>query len=565
MTQHRSRPVGLWTRILEAYISTSSFLRTHLSRPQDAPIRLSLLAGAALALLSCGRQAPCTRCDTLVIAAVNEPSSLIPPLVFETVGRDISDQLYERLADLSPGRSPADTAAYRPRLAARWARVDSLTWDFHLRPGAAWSDGRPVLASDVVFSFEAYADSVLDASARSVLAGHVVATALDPTTVEIHFDRNYPEQLYDATWHVRILPAHVWRSIPHEAWATDTLPAHLIGSGPYRLEQWTRSQSIELVSSHAGAAPGAGIAHVIWRFAADPEVALNLVLAHEADLLETLTTPERAAKVEADSALRVVDYPSAAYGYVGYNVSRAPLGDARVRRALNQAVDRAAIATQLFGAGAKAPPGPMSQLLWLWDDSVRVLPVDSAAVATALDQAGWRVGSRGIRRSGSRRLAFDLLVPSTSAVRRRAAEILQERWRGIGAAVTVTAVDFPVFQARLAKGRFDSYIATYLDEPSPRGLADQWTTAGIGVLNYGHYSNPAFDRRFAAATAEPNPRRARGIWREALDTLNADAPALFLFAPISRAAATRRLGAVALNPYSWLADLPTWQLSEKSR
>jgi peptide/nickel transport system substrate-binding protein len=540
-----------------------------LIRLQEFPIpvlgRFSLLLCATLGLLSCGPQAPCSRCDTLVIAAVNEPSSLIPPLVFETVGRDISDQLFERLADLTPGRSPADTGAYRPRLAARWERVDSLTWDFHLRPGAAWSDGRPVLAADVVFSFEAYADSVLDASARSVLAGHVVVTALDPTTAEIHFDRNYPEQLYDATWHVRILPAHIWRSIPYKAWATDTVQDHLIGSGPYRLGAWVRGQSIELVASRAGAAPRAGIAHVIWRFAADPEVALNLVMAHEADLLETLTTPERAAKVETDSALRIVPYPSAVYGFVGYNVARSPLGDPRVRRALNQAVDRAAIATRLFGAGAKAPPGPMSQLLWLWDDSVRVLPVDSAAAAAALDKAGWRIGPHGVRRSGRRRLAFDLLVPSTSAVRRRAAEILQERWRGIGAAVTVTAVDFSLFQERLARGRFDSYVATYLDEPSPRGLADQWTTAGIGVLNYGHYSNPAFDRRFGGAVAEPDPARARAKWRQALDTLNADAPGLFLFAPVNQAAVTRRLGSVTLNPYSWLSELSTWHLSERGR
>jgi peptide/nickel transport system substrate-binding protein len=524
--------------------------------------RQSLLVGVTLGLLSCGGQGPCTRCDTLVIAAVNEPSSLIPPLVYETVGRDISDQLYERLADLDPGRSPSDTGAYRPRLAARWERVDSLTWDFHLRPGATWSDGRPVLAADVAFSFEAFADSVFDAPARPVLAGHVVATALDATTAEIRFDRNYPEQLYDATWHVRILPAHIWRTIPHPAWASDTNVAHLIGSGPYRLGAWVRGQSIELVASRTGTPQAPGIPHVIWRFAADPEAALNLVMAHEADLLETLTTPERAARVETDSALRIVPYPSAIYGYVGYNLKHPALADGRVRRALNQSVDRAAVATLLLGAGAKAPPGPMSQLLWLWDDSVQVLPVDSAAAAAALEQAGWRIGPHGVRFSHGKRLSFDLLVPSTSAVRRRAAEILQERWRSIGAVVTVTAVDFPLFQERLAKGRFDSYVATYLDEPSPRGLADQWTTSGIGTFNYGHYSNPAFDHRFSVAVAERDPARARGEWREALDTLNADAPGLFLFAPVNRAAVTRRLGKVTLNPYSWLSELPGWHLSE---
>ncbi len=515
-----------------------------------------LLAG--LVCLGACRSAPvCARCDTLVIAAVGEPSSLVPPIVFETVGRDVSDQIFQRLADLPAGHSPADPAAYRPALAASWERVDSLTWRFHLQPAAHWSDGQPVTAADVVFSFEVYADSVLDAPARSVIAGHITATAADSATVLVHFDHSYPEQLYDATWQVRILPAHIWSTIPRSAWAGDTAGAHLVGSGPYRLAHWERGQSLELVA-RSTATP---IQHVFWRFAADPEAALNLVLAHEADLLETLTTPERAAKVAADSTLAVIPYPSAAYGYVGYNLKSALLSSVTLRRALNQAVDRGAIANELFGAGAKAPPGPISQLLWIWDDSVKVLAADSAAAEAELDRAGWRAGPDGIRRQGTRKLAFDLLVPGTSAVRKRAAEILQERWRALGAAVSVTAVDFPVFQQRLAGGKFDSYVATYLDEPSPRGLADQWTTAGIGALNFGHYSNPAFDREFAAAAAEADPGRARALWREALDTLNADAPALFLFAPVNRAAAARRLGTPAIDPWSWVSGLASWKLS----
>ena len=60
--------------------------------------------------------------------------------------------------------------------------------------------------------------------------------------------------------------------------------------------------------------------------------------------------------------------------------------------------------------------------------------------------------------------------------------MLQERWRLLGARVSVTAVDFPVFQERIGKGQFDSYIGAYLDQPSARGLADGWTRRGWGAL-----------------------------------------------------------------------------------
>src|SRR5690348_10866656 len=126
---------------------------------------LLLLAGACRP-----DRTECRRCGTVVVAATGEPSHLLPPLAVETVARDIGDQIYERLADLAPGGAPIDTTAYRPALASHWERVDSVTWRFHLRPGARWQDGQPVTAEDVRFSFEAFSDSVFDAPARSYLA-----------------------------------------------------------------------------------------------------------------------------------------------------------------------------------------------------------------------------------------------------------------------------------------------------------------------------------------------------------------------------------------------------------
>jgi ABC-type transport system substrate-binding protein len=124
----------------------------------------ALVVFTAMCLAGCHGRESGSNAETrpLVIAAVREPDALFPPLVTETVGRDIGDQVWERLADLSPGAAPTDTAAYRPRLAAAWERLDSLTWRFHLRQGARWQDGVPLTAMDVKFSFDAYADSVLD-------------------------------------------------------------------------------------------------------------------------------------------------------------------------------------------------------------------------------------------------------------------------------------------------------------------------------------------------------------------------------------------------------------------
>ncbi|MDQ5840857.1 MAG: ABC transporter substrate-binding protein, partial [Chloroflexota bacterium] len=231
------------------------------------------LVPGLMILLGCGdRQAGCSDCGTVVVAATSEPSSLVPPLVDQTVGRDIGDQIYERLAYLEPRASPIDPASYRQGLAQRWERIDSLTWRFHLRPGARWQDGRPVSADDVVFSFDAFSDSTLESPAHSDLAGHARATADDSATVRVTFSEPSPEQLYDATYHVRVFPRHIWDSIPRQRWAADTVLGHLVGSGLYRIQDWQRGRFLVLVAdSSSGADKPPAVRRAVWRFAPNPD------------------------------------------------------------------------------------------------------------------------------------------------------------------------------------------------------------------------------------------------------------------------------------------------------
>jgi peptide/nickel transport system substrate-binding protein len=526
---------------------------------------------AAVWLAGCGHSGAASGDHTrpLVVAVVREPAAIFPPLVGESVGRDISDQIWERLADLLPGAPPTDSAAYRPRLAAAWERVDSLTWRFHLRRGARWQDGAPLTAEDVRFSFDAYTDSLVDSPARGALAGKVRVVVEDPATFLIRFAEASPEQLYDATYHVRVVPSHVWASLPPARWAEDTTVARLIGSGSYRIRTWKRGEFM-LLEADSTAERRARIGRVLWRFTPDPDAAINLALSGEADLLEQVGPPSQQARFASDSAFELRPYPSAVYGFLAFRLQdsggrRHPIfGRREVRRALTLAVDRQSMARALLGPGTKAPSGPMSGNLWIGSQGIQVLPFDVPMANHTLDSAGWHFAGAG-RSRGGRPLRFDILVPSTSSVRKQAAVMLQEVWRRVGAEVTVTTVDFPVFEERIRRGEFDSYIGAYLDEPSPRGIADQFTRAGWDRLNFGRYANPRFDSLLASAGRERSVAGARRLYQEALDTINSDAPAVFLYTPNNVAAIRRTLAGVRLNPYSWLADLPDWEVRREGR
>jgi len=520
---------------------------------------------AIMILASCGPgEPPCGACGTVRIAAVREPASILPPLVFETVGRDIGDRVYERLANFKAGGATIDPTAYRPALASSWERVDSLTWRFHLRRDALWHDSVSVTATDVVFSFAAYTDSSLETSAASALDG-VTAESVDSATVLVHFPRYSPEQLYDATWHVRILPKHIWSATPPSSWPSDTNLAHLVGSGPYRVTSWERGTTITLDADPSWL-PAPAIRRLVWRFTPDPDAALNLVLSREADLLEHAGAPAQAERASSDTALRVIPYPSAVYGFAAFNFAGAKgkqdarFGDRAVRQALVLAVDRSTLARAVFGPRAVVPEGPVSRLQWIAGEGITTLPFDTAAAAMLLDSAGWKRDASGMRRHGPTRLAFRLLVPSTSASRKLLAEALQESWRRLGVEVAIDAVDFPVFQQRLAEGKFDVYVGAYLDEPSPTGIVDQWTRAGWGALNYGHYANPVVDSLIDAALDASELGIARTRWHEVLDSMNVDAPAIFLYTPEQSAVVSRRITGVTIDPWSWLEGVERWGL-----
>lgn len=512
---------------------------------------LALVAGCAPSVTDC------PRCDTLVIAAIGEPDHLLPPFVWQSVGRDIDDLVFDRLAVLDPSRSPLDLGGYRPALAERWERIDSVAWRFHLR-SAAWGDGRPVTAADVVFSFEAHQDPELDAVARGSLEG-LRAVAEDSATVRIQFDRPRPDQLYDATYHVRIFPRHLWDSIPRDRWGAASEPARLVGSGQYRVVEWQRGQFLVLEATGADPPP---IRRVIWRFVGAPDAASNLIITGEADLLETIPDPVRRPEFERLTDYRVQVYPSSVYGFLGFNLRQENrLSDVRVRRALELALDRETLALAVFGAGTTVPDGPMSPQLWLWQAPAPAV-ADTSRAASLLDEAGWPRSAGGERRRNGRPLAVDILVPGTSATRRNMAIAIQERWSRLGIAATVSSVDFPVFQERLENGRFETFIGAWLDEPHPRSLADQWTRTGWDRQNYGHYANPAFDSLFSAAMAEPDPATTRRLWREALAILNQDVPAIWLYSPGNAAVVHRRLvPPTEFKPFAWLTGLPGWRLS----
>lgn len=527
---------------------------------------------AILALGGCGERPPgCTGdyCGTLVFAAPGEPDILLPPVTDIALARDIYDQLFLKLADLGVSLNTRDDTAFVPLLAQRWEWDDPLTLVFHLDPRARWHDGRPVTAADVAFTFDAYTDSIVASPYRPSVSRIRAVTARDSLTAVFRFRERYREMFYDAVYQMRVLPAHLLHVVPRDRWATAEFGRRPVGSGPYRFVEWRAGEQIELAADTAFFLGRPHIPRLIWRVAADIPAALNLLLSGEADALEVVFPPDNLERVRKAPHLRTYPYPGPTYTYLAFNFRAYgdtsqphPLfGDREVRRALFMATDRERMLKGTLGDLATLPSGPVPRMWWLSELDARPLPYDSARAVRLLEQRGWRdTDGDGVRDKDGVRFAFRLAVPTTSAIRRRYAELLQAQYKTLGAEVQIEEFENSVLGERASRGHFDAALASWQADPAPgSSFAQTWTAAGVGGSNWGAYVKPDFDDLVERAVAAP-PAQSRLLWQAALRRLNEDAAGIWLFTIENIAVVHARVADVRIRPDSWWALVRTWRI-----
>ena len=533
--------------------------------------RVSCLALGALPLaLGCSGRGSCKGdyCGTVVFVTANNPKSLLPAVIDNAGARDIDEQLFLRLADIGMSQNTVGDADFVPRLATRWEWDDPKTLVFHLDPRARWQDGVPVTANDVAFSFDAYRDPAVNSAARNSLTRIASVTVRDSLTAVFRFKERYPTAFYDAVYQMWILPQHLLAQIPRTDWLTTAFGMHPVGDGPYRFARATPGQTIELTADSTFFLGRPHLRHLVWKIVSGLPDAVSEMVTRQADALDFLGSPANIEQVKKTPGLTAVPYRGSNYIYLELNLrangdSSRPhpvFGDRDVRRALTLALDRRAMAANLFGSYAKVPPGPMPQLWSIWDTTIRTLPFDSAGAARLLTARGWRLGPDGIRSKDSVRLSFQVIFPSTSGARQQYARLMQAQWKAVGVDLEIQPLDQNLIQDRLTSGKFDAMIQAFSADPAPAsGIMQHWVRGAPD--DYSHYQNDDFDRLVNEATSGTvTPAQSAGAWRAAMNILNADAPGIWLAAPDNVAALSSRLADVKIRPDSYWSLVWTWRI-----
>jgi peptide/nickel transport system substrate-binding protein len=531
-----------------------------------------LAACVVLAAVACERPVGCEGeyCGTLIFLAGGDPDILLPPVTDRATSRDIYDQIFLKLAELGMSLNTVGEEGFEPQLAQRWEWEDSLTLVFRLDPRARWHDDRPVAAADVAFTFDAYTDPNVKSPYRGALSQIRSVLARDPRTAVFRFRRRYPEMFYDATYHMRILPAHLLYAVPRQHWISAEFGRRPVGNGPYRFVEWRAGERVELAADSTFFLGRPHIRRLIWRVTTDLQAALTALLAGEADALEFLGPPDNVRRVQAAPHLRTYGYQGSTYAYLAFNLrangdTTKPhrlFGDREVRRAMALGADRARLLTSVLGDLGQVPPGPMPRWWWAWDLEMQPPPYDSVRAVRLLAARGWRDtdGDGVIEGPGREPFRFRLLVPTSSGIRRQYARLLQAQYRGLGIAVEIEEVELAVLDERGKAGHFDAALLSWVTDPTPTSsVAQTWTRAGFGGSNYGRYESAELERLVTRAGAAP-AAESRRLWQAAFRLLNEDLPGVWLYAPDNVAAVHRRVADVRIRPDAWWALVRTWRI-----
>lgn len=457
----------------------------------------------------------------------SEPASLDPHKVESDVEFNIISDMFDGLVAVKPD------GTIEPRLAASWENKGN--WIFHLREGITWSDGTPITAQDVVWSWQRLVDPKTASPYASYLGNMNIVNAADIAEGKKSPDTLGVKALDDKTLEITLtqptaafLPMLAHPSLVAldktlitrfaEKW---TKPEHFVSSGPYTLSQWVVNERIVGKRNPRYWDDAHTVINQVTYLPISSEAAdVNRYRAGEIDITSTVPINQFALlKKTMPEQLDVS--PHLATYYYEFNTTRPPFNDARVRRALNMALDKEIIAGKVLGQGQR-PAWLVSQPeiggITLKNPDYASWPREKriAEAKKLLAEAGF---------GDDHPLSFNLLY-NTSESHQRIAIAAASMWKkNLGVEARLQNQEWKTMLDAKRTGNFDAvryaWIADYDDATT---FLNNFRTGDSS--NTSRYSNPAYDAALLNAAKAPDIAARGRYYQQAEDLLAQDVPSI---------------------------------------
>ena len=478
----------------------------------------------------------------VVVAVSSDPGGLNPAVTTQGGVHLICGSIFSGLVAHDFGLNPV------PDLAERWeVSPDGRTYTFYLAREAEFHDGVPVTSEDVRFTFEQLLVKYHSRTRTSIGDNLRRIGTPDQHMVVFEFDRPYAAflQLIDVT-NAPVMPKHLYEGTDPLTNLHNTRP---IGSGPFKFQEWLKGDHITLARNEKYFKKGKPyLDRVVYKVM--PSAAMTAI-AFEKGEVDYFLNPSPLDVVRLKNTRGVIVTDKGREGFATVetlipNLTRTPLSDLRVRRAMAHAIDKDYLVDKLLlGMGAPAT-GPVSRMLgWAYNPNVDRYEKNVALANQLLDEAGYRRGADGTRF----RLKF-VHAPSYAKV----AEALRDQLSAAGIAVDLQLMEFSAaVDAVYIKKDFDLGFASFENGPDPDiGVKRTVVSSNIGPIPFSNgagYRNGRVDELFALAASELDRQKRAAYYFEAQDILVKDLPYFWLYEPKGSSAYRNGLQGM----YAWSA------------
>jgi len=465
------------------------------------------------------------------LAVSEEPNTLVRMFSNQSSADDVTALLFEPFFRYDEHEHPVPALVTQfPTLRNGLVSRDGLRVTFNLRPQAVWSDGVPVTANDVIFTWHAimngnnpvvYTEGYDKIKAMVAHGPHQVVFVLKaPFSPVVYL---FSEGTFMP------LPAHLLskyttlHNIPYDA-----AP---VGDGPFRLKQWVHGSDLVFVPNERYWRGTSHLREIDMRVIPNTNSQLNELRTHEIDVIDGVSKP-LVGQLLGLAGIRVSAHLQGAYRHLDFNTKSPLLHDAAVRRAIAQAVDVPKIIATIYAGHGAQGATDIPPFSWAAND-LAPIAYDPKSASRLLDAAGWTPGLDGIREKDGERLALTISTATDNLPNANAEALISQELKAVGielsiknyAGTVLFAPDGPLYGGRYDMSWIVDYVGVDPDNLAKWGC-DWFPPHGS---NTDFYCNPAVDRLLSDAQTTFDVDRRRHDYAAAWRIMLHDVPSMIVY------------------------------------
>jgi peptide/nickel transport system substrate-binding protein len=419
-----------------------------------------------------------------------------------------------------------------PRLATSWSHsANGLVWTYHIRRGVKWSDGVPLTAADVAYTFNRdIHGSAERADNLSYIQNITKVQQTGPYTVVMTVGKPTPGM---DLLIIPILPEHIWKHVA-EKQVTTFSNSNPVGSGPFTVTKFASNQSIALKANphYWGGKPG--ISNLVFQYYANPSAEAFALKNGSIDFAEDL--PNQLFKsLQGAPGVTLNDAPSGNFDELAFNngaatVSGRKIGngnpallDVNVRHAISYSLDLPKLVTRVllgYGAPGTSIVPPIYQQYHYSPPAAQRYTYDAAKAKQILTADGWKTGAGGFRYKNGKELSLRLFIRSQSSTETQAAPYIKSWLNAIGIKVNTSFMSDDQLTQVIGDGDYDMFVWGWGVEPNPDFQLSVFTCGQRSIGSPGHitpgwsdsfYCNKSYDQMYSEQKSLDGTARAKVV------------------------------------------------------